>query len=56
MKIAEIITILENRLTSLATAREAAVAGGDLGTVSVLDADLLETQASLDQLKQVPSA
>ena len=48
--LAEIITILKNRLESLATARISAIAGGDLAQVAILDKDILETQATLDQI------
>lgn len=51
MKIAEIITILQNRLASIASAREAAVAAGDLALVALLDGEEIDTRESLAKLQ-----
>jgi hypothetical protein len=51
VKTAEVITILQNRLTSLKAAREAATAAGALDTVAVLDEDIEDTQATIDKLQ-----
>ena len=53
MTIPEIVEILANRLKSLETARQQAVAGGDLIKVATIDGEILETSASLERLSRV---
>jgi hypothetical protein len=51
MTVTEIITILENRLTTLQSARVDAVAQGAMDNISTLDADIASTTTSLESLK-----
>lgn len=50
MKIEELIRLLQFRLASLNTARASAVSVGDIAQINIIDADVLQTQATLDQL------
>lgn len=51
MNINEIITILENRIGTLHNSRAHAVATGDLTGVIATDAQIEETNATLEKLK-----
>jgi hypothetical protein len=50
MTLAELITIIRNRLNTLDQQRGQAVSAGDLARVTAIDADMAETQATLDAL------
>jgi len=51
MSIEEILVILQNRIAVLNEARKHAVNSGNLDQVISVDADLLSTQTSIDQIK-----
>lgn len=51
MTINELILILSNQITALNNARTSAAAIGDVEQVAIIDAKILETQATLDTLK-----
>jgi N-acetylglucosamine kinase-like BadF-type ATPase len=51
MKISDLISLTENKLATLNQAISTAIARGDEASIAKLDAEVLETQASLDQLK-----
>lgn len=51
MKLEEIMVIMENRMLSLNDNRKSAVDSGDIDRVSKIDADLVSTQTTIDQLK-----
>lgn len=51
MTVAELITLAESRLDHLARLRESAVRVGDTAQLQRIDADLAETQATLNQLR-----
>jgi hypothetical protein len=53
MKLADIVTILKNRLISLTENRKLAVASGDLENVNEIDKDILSTTTSLEQLQAI---
>lgn len=52
MKVEEIIFILENRIKSLIQQRDNAVMSGNLDIVNQIDAELIETQNTLDTLRK----
>jgi hypothetical protein len=52
MKIEEIIFILENRIKSLMQQRDNAIMSGNLDIVNQIDAELVETQNTLETLKK----
>jgi hypothetical protein len=51
MSLAELIKLVQNKLSALNSARASAAAVGDLSQVVALDAQISETQLTLDQLK-----
>jgi hypothetical protein len=51
MKIEEIIFILENKIKNLEQQKNIAVMAGDLEMVTVIDIQIVETQITLDKLK-----
>lgn len=51
MTIAQLIIIASNRLTALNTARATAVSLGEIERMNMLDAEIVETQNTLDALK-----
>ena len=51
MTIPQLITLASNRLAALNSARATAVALGDVERIAALDADIAETQATLDALQ-----
>lgn len=51
MSVAELIQLVENKLAALNSARASAAAVGDINQVILLDAQISETQLTLDQLK-----
>jgi len=53
MKIEEIIFILENKIKNLEQQKNAAIMAGDLEMVTVIDTQIVETQITLDRLKEV---
>lgn len=55
MTIAQLITLAANRLTMLNNARATAVTLGHIDRLDVLDADIAETQATLDALRAIPA-
>ncbi len=54
MTIAQLITLAANRLSALNAARATAVALGNIALLGGLDADIAETQATLDALRAIP--
>ncbi len=56
MTIAQLITLASNRLAMLNAARATAVALGHIDRLDPLDADIAETQATLDALRAIPAA
>jgi hypothetical protein len=56
MTIAQLITLAANRLAALNNARTTAVALGQVDRLDALDADIAETQATLDALRAIPAA
>jgi hypothetical protein len=50
MALDEVIQIVGNRLNALQVQRTLAVAAGELARVTALDADIAETQTTLEQL------
>lgn len=53
MTVADLITILRNRLSTLGQQRGHAVAIGDVERVAALDADIAETTTTLAQLESL---
>jgi hypothetical protein len=51
MKIEEIIFILENKIKNLEQQKNIAVMAGDLEMVTTIDIQIVETQITLDTLK-----
>ena len=51
MTLAELIQLVSYKLAALNSARAAAVSIGDLNQVVALDAQIAQTQLTLDQLK-----
>lgn len=50
MSVQDLIALLENRLIFSQAQRNAAVQRGDVSMVQSIDADIVSTQATLDQL------
>ena len=50
MNISQLLTLASNRLAALNNARATAVAMGDISRLGTLDADIAETQATIDKL------
>ena len=51
MSISELIRLMEARLAALNSARASAAAVGDLEQITRIDADVAQTQLTLDQLR-----
>ncbi len=51
MKVSDILIIMENKAAVLVGQRAEAVTAGDLEAVNVLDAQIVETQATVAQLQ-----
>lgn len=51
MSLAELIQLVQNKLSALNSARASAASVGDINQVILLDAQIAETQLTLDQLK-----
>lgn len=51
MTLAEVIRLVENKLSALNSARASALAIGDMNQVILLDSQITETQMTLDQLR-----
>ena len=51
MSITELIRLMEAHLAALNSARASAAAIGDIAQITRLDADVLKTQTTLDQLR-----
>jgi hypothetical protein len=56
MTIAQLISLATNRLAALNNARATAVALGHIDRLDALDADIAETQTTLDALRAIPAA
>lgn len=52
MKIDDILLIMQNKLVNLSENRKAAFANGDLSTVTAIDLQIIETEKTIEQLKQ----
>ena len=50
MNIPQLITLAYNRLAALNSARSSAVGLGNIAALEGLDADILETQSTIDKL------
>ena len=50
MQLQEIVQLLNNKINSLSQARQSAVTAGNMVQVLAIDADLLTTQNTVDQL------
>ena len=55
MTIHQLITLAANRLAALNTARATAVAMGNIALLDGLDADITETQRTLEALRAIPA-
>ena len=53
MSFDDLIRLMEARLSALNSARGSAAAVGDLAQVTKLDADIVTTQTTLDQLRSL---
>jgi hypothetical protein len=53
MKVAELVSLMANKLAYLNTAKSTAMAAGDLETIIKLDVEIQETQATLTTLRSV---
>lgn len=51
MTIAQLITLVSNRLAALNSARATAVALGDIERIDALDAEIAVTQSTIDALR-----
>ena len=51
MKMQELVTLMANKLAYLNTAKSTAMASGDLEAVLRLDAEISETQATIEALQ-----
>ena len=51
MSISELIRLMEARLTALNSARASAATVGDIEQIQRIDADVAQTQLTLDQLR-----
>jgi hypothetical protein len=51
MSIDELIRLMEARLAALNSARASAAQAGDIAQITRLDADISQTQTTLDQLR-----
>lgn len=54
MKISELISLAENKLATLNQAIATAQAKGDADAIARLDAEVVETQETLDELRCMP--
>lgn len=53
MSIEDLIRLMEARLAALNSARASAASVGDLTEITRLDADIVQTQITLDQLRSL---
>jgi hypothetical protein len=53
MKLDLLLTIMQNRVLTLTEARKAAVTSGDIERVAQLDGDLLTTEDTVEQIKNL---
>ena len=53
MTIDEIITVLQNKLGNLQTAKNVAIQLGQLETLAQIESDIISTQASLEKLQSL---
>ena len=53
MNIAEIITVLQNKVRVLENAKSASIANGEMGTLAQLEVEILNTQASLEKIQSL---
>lgn len=53
MKLDYLLSIMQNRVLSLKEARNAAVTSGDIDRVAQLDSDLLTTENTVEQIKNI---
>jgi len=51
MKVAELVTLMANKLAYLNTAKSTAITSGDLDAILRLDSEISETQATLEALQ-----
>jgi hypothetical protein len=51
MKLEEVMVIMQNRMISLNDIRNGAACSGDIDIINKIDADLMSTQTTIDQLK-----
>lgn len=51
MSIDELIRLMEARIVALNAARASAAQAGDIGQITRLDTDIVQTQTTLDQLR-----
>ena len=53
MKLVDVIQILTNKISNLKNQRDQAVTAGDLATVELVDESIIETELTLNQLKEI---
>lgn len=53
MKLDYLLSIMQNRVLTLKEARNAAVTSGDIDRVAQLDSDLLTTENTVEQIKNI---
>lgn len=53
MTLNDLVTLMANRLATLHNARSYSMSVGDLVQVAKLDAEIVETQQTLDQLRSI---
>jgi hypothetical protein len=53
MKLDEILTIMQNRLITLSESKKVALISGDVARVSEIDADIVSTTVTIDQIKEI---
>ena len=53
MGLAELITLLKNRLAYLAAQRSEATSRGDINMIATLDVDFLKTSTTLETLQSI---
>lgn len=51
MKVAELVTLMANKLAYLNTAKSTAMASGNLEAVLRLDGEIIDTQATIEALR-----
>jgi hypothetical protein len=52
MKLDYLLSIMQNRVLTLTEARKAAVTSGDIERIDQIDADLLTTENTVEQIKR----